>query len=31
MKAEEVIETRNNMLNLFLAVSPEIFLINAQK
>ncbi|KAG2481381.1 hypothetical protein PVAP13_J668401 [Panicum virgatum] len=29
MKAEEVIETRNHMFNLFLAVSPEIFLINA--
>ena len=29
MKVEEVIETRNHMFNLFLAVSPEIFIINA--
>jgi NADH-ubiquinone oxidoreductase chain 2 len=29
MKAEEVIETRNHMFNLFLAVFPVIFLINA--
>uniref|UniRef100_A0A3B6LG88 NADH:quinone oxidoreductase/Mrp antiporter transmembrane domain-containing protein n=1 Tax=Triticum aestivum TaxID=4565 RepID=A0A3B6LG88_WHEAT len=28
MKVEEVIETRNHMFNLFLAVSPEIFIIN---
>ena len=29
MKVEEVIETRNHMFNLFLAVFPEIFIINA--
>src|SRR3954468_10235039 len=29
MKVEEVIETRSHMFNLFLAVSPEIFIINA--
>jgi hypothetical protein len=29
MKVEEVIKTQNHMFNLFLAVSPEIFIINA--
>jgi hypothetical protein len=29
MKAKEIIKTRNDMFNLFLAVSLEIFLINA--